>query len=86
LERYTNEVKRLLNVMNQNLENRDWLAGDYSIADMAIAPWLNGLEQFYQANEIIGLRTQQHVSAYMDRFNAREAVQRGQNVPEHSWG
>lgn len=81
LERYTNEVKRLLNVIDQNLENREWLAGDYSIADMAIVPWLNGIEQFHQANDITGLRTHEHISAYMDRFNARKAVQSGQNVP-----
>lgn len=86
LERYTNEVKRLLNVLDQALSQRDWLAGDYSIADMSIAPWLNGMERFYQANEVTGLRTYKQVSAYMDRFNARKAVQVGENVPEHHWG
>jgi len=81
LERYVGEVKRLLNVMNLNLENRDWLAGDYSIADMAVVPWLNGIEQFYEANEITGLRTYENVSAYMERFNERKAVQVGRSIP-----
>ncbi len=85
LARYTDEVKRLLNVLDGSLEGRDWIAGDYSIADMAIVPWLNCIEQFYNAAEITGLRDSGNVSAYIDRFNARPAVQRGRNIPEHSW-
>ena len=86
LERYTSEVKRLLNVVEQRLDGRDWLAGEYSIADMSTAPWLNCIELFYGAAAITGLRERKNVSAYIDRFNARPAVQKGLNVPEHSWG
>jgi GST-like protein len=85
LERYINEVKRLLNVIENRLDDRDWLGGHYSIADMSVVPWLNCLEQFYKATEITGLRDLKNVSRYMDRFNARPAVKKGFNIPEHSW-
>jgi GST-like protein len=85
-QRYLDEVKRLLNVIERRLEGRDWIAGDYSIADMAVVPWLNCIEQFYKAESVIGLRDRKNISNYMDRFNARPAVKRGLNVPEHSWG
>lgn len=85
LERYLSEVKRLLNVVEKRLVCRDWIAGDYSIADMSIVPWLNCIEQFYNAAEATGLRELKNVSAYMNRFNDRPAVQRGMNIPEHSW-
>ncbi|SLN20674.1 Disulfide-bond oxidoreductase YfcG [Falsiruegeria litorea R37] len=79
-ERYINEAKRLLGVIDGQLEGRDWIAGDYSIADIAIAPWLNGLN-FYGATEIVELDSRKNVLAYLDRFMARPAVQRGMNIP-----
>ncbi|SPJ29957.1 glutathione S-transferase N-terminal domain-containing protein [Falsiruegeria mediterranea] len=79
-ERYINEAKRLLGVIDGQLEGRDWIAGDYSIADMAIAPWLNGLN-FYGATEIVELDSRKNVLAYLDRFRDRPAVQRGMNIP-----
>ena len=85
LEHYVHEVKRLLNVIEQQLEHRDWLAGDYSIADIATVPWLNCLDVRYGAADITQLRNFKNLSTYMDRFNARPAVQKGVNVPEHSW-
>lgn len=86
LERYTNEVKRLLNVIEKRLDGRDWLVDDYSIVDMSVVPWLICLEKFYGATEITGLRNLKNVSAYMDRFSARPAVINGLNIPEHNWG
>lgn len=86
LERYIGEVKRMLNVMERRLNDREWIAGDYSIADIAIVPWFNCIEQFFGAGEATGLRKLKNISDYMDRFNDRPAVQRGNNVPEHSWG
>ena len=85
LEHFAREVKRLLNVIENRLHNRDWLVGDYSIADMATAPWLNAMEKHYKSGEFVRLRDHKNVSAYMDRFNARPAVQRGINVPAHTW-
>ena len=54
-ERYIAEARRLLKVLDGALEGKDWIAGDYSIADIAIAPWLRGLE-FYGARELVGCR------------------------------
>lgn len=79
-ERYINEAKRILNVIETRLEGRDWITGDYSIADIAIAPWLRGLD-FYGAREVLGWESYTNTVAYLDRFLARPAVQKGLNVP-----
>ncbi|WP_010141630.1 glutathione S-transferase N-terminal domain-containing protein [Oceanicola sp. S124] len=79
-ERYINEGKRLLGVLNGALGGRDWVAGEYSIADIAIAPWLNGLE-FYGAREVLEWDSFRNLQPYLDRFYARPAVERGKNIP-----
>ncbi len=79
-ERFVTEAKRLLNVLNGALEGQEWVAGEYSIADIAIAPWLQALD-FYDAHEIVGWDDFPNLPAYIDRFAARPAVQRGSNIP-----
>ena len=79
-ERYTNEAKRLLNVLEGQLADRDWLTGEYSIADIATAPWLRGLE-FYGVKEAVGWNDLKNVPAFLERFLERPAVQRGLNIP-----
>jgi len=79
-DRYIAEAKRLLGVLEKRLEGRDWVCGAYSIADIAIAPWLNALE-FYGANVVVGWTGFPNVIAYLDRFLARPAVQAGMNIP-----
>lgn len=79
-DRYIREAQRLLNVLETSLESNDWIAGDYSIADIAIAPWLRALD-FYGAKEIVGWNDLKTVPAYLDRFLERPAVQRGLNIP-----
>ncbi|MFQ6551339.1 glutathione S-transferase N-terminal domain-containing protein [Aestuariibius insulae] len=79
-ERYINEAKRLLGVIDGELANRDWIAGDYSIADMALAPWLRALD-FYGAKEVLGWDDHKNAVAYLDRFLERPAVQRGLTIP-----
>ncbi|MEX0319959.1 MAG: glutathione S-transferase family protein [Ruegeria sp.] len=79
-ERYVNEAKRLLAVLEGQLAGRDWIAGEYSIADIAIAPWLRGLD-FYEAREVVGWDDNKNVVAYLDRFLARPAVQTGLVTP-----
>ncbi len=79
-ERYINEAKRLLNVLNKQLEGRDWVTGEYSIADIAIAPWLRGLD-FYGAREMVGWTDYPNVVAYLDRFLERPAVKIGLDTP-----
>lgn len=79
-ERYQNEAKRLLSVLEKQLEGRDWITGQYSIADIATAPWLNALA-FYGAKDVVGWDNYPNVNAYLDRFLARPAVQVGLNTP-----
>ena len=80
-ERYRAEVARLLRVLDGALAGREWIAGEYSIADMAIAPWLRTLRDFYAAGAIVGWDDLAHVPAYLERFLARPAVQRGLEIP-----
>jgi GST-like protein len=80
-ERYRAEAERLLKVLDGALEGRDWIAVDYSIADMAIGPWLRTLRDFYQAADIAGWGSLKNVPGYLDRFLARPAVQRAINIP-----
>ncbi|SMX45248.1 glutathione binding-like protein [Actibacterium lipolyticum] len=80
-DRYVNEAKRLLNVLEQRLEGRDWVCDDYSIADIAIAPWLHTVVGFYEAGPLVGFDDLANVKAYYERFMARPAVERGYAQP-----
>lgn len=75
--RYVSEAARLLRVIETRMAGRDWISGDYSIADIAIVPWLRAFRDFYQAGALVGLDDMANVNAYIDRFTARPAVQRG---------
>lgn len=79
-ERYVNEGKRLLAVLEKELSDKEWIAGDYSIADIAIAPWLAALN-FYEAKDLVGWEDFPNVNAYLERFLARPAVQKGRTIP-----
>lgn len=79
-DRYINEAKRLLNVLEQELDGKEWIAGDFSIADIALAPWLKGLD-FYGATAVTGYDDLKNVPAYVDRFFARPAAQEGSKIP-----
>ncbi len=79
-ERYINEAKRLLAVLNNILTDKEWIAGEFSIADIALAPWLGALE-FYGAQEAVDWSGHSNAVAYLDRFKARPAVQRGMAIP-----
>ena len=70
-DRYVNESKRLYGVLNKQLVGQNYVAGEYSIADMAIFPWL--LRHDWQQ---INLEDYPEVSEYIDRLNARPAVQK----------
>ncbi len=80
-QRYYDEARRLLNVLNTQLEGRDWVTGTYSIADIAIAPWLRSFRDFYEAGDQVGWDDFTNVHAYLDRFLARPAVEKGLNIP-----
>lgn len=79
-QRYIEEGKRLLAVVDKQLEGQDWIAGDYSIADIAIAPWLRSLD-FYGAREVLGWKDHKNAVAYLERFLERPSVQTGLNTP-----
>lgn len=79
-QRFVDESKRLLNVLDGALEGKDWIMGEYSIADMAIGPWLGALD-FYGAKELVGWDDFANVVAYWDRFAARPAFQAARNIP-----
>lgn len=79
-QRYIDEGKRLLAVVDKQLEGQDWIAGDYSIADIAIAPWLRSLD-FYGAREVLGWNDHKNAVAYLERFLERPSVQTGLNTP-----
>ncbi len=80
-QRFYDEARRLLGVLDRQLDGRDWIAGDYSIADIAICPWLRSLRDHYGAGEEVGWAGLDHVPAWLDRFLARPAVQRGLTIP-----
>ena len=82
-ERYRDEAIRLLAVLEKELEGKDWIAGDFSIADMAIAPWINALE-YYGTKDAVGYDNLKNVPAYVERFFARPAVAKAKRIPDPS--
>jgi GST-like protein len=82
-DRYVAESKRLLKVVDERLKGRDWILGDaYSIADIAIFPWINNLFGFYEAGELVGMADFPNVARVLAAFKARPAVQRGLGIPK----
>ncbi|MGH7820851.1 MAG: glutathione S-transferase N-terminal domain-containing protein [Candidatus Binatia bacterium] len=71
VDRYTNETKRLCRVVDRRVADREFVAGDYSIADMAIFPWVHALAKQ------VALEETPHLSAWVERLRARPAVARG---------
>ena len=81
-DRYVAESKRLLGVLEKHLEGRQWMMGDtYTIADIAIFPWVRNLVGFYGAGELVEFTSFPQVKRVLDAFVARPAVQRGLNIP-----
>lgn len=80
VERYIGEAKRLLAVVEKQLDGQDWITGEYSIADIALAPWLITLD-YYGANDVVGWKDHKNCVAYVERFLQRPAVERGKNIP-----
>lgn len=81
-ERYVKEAARLLGVLNKQLQSKTWVTGnDYTIADIAIFPWINTLIGFYGAGELVGIEQFPEVTRALNTFLARPAVQRGMKTP-----
>jgi GST-like protein len=81
-DRYVAESKRLLGVLDKHLEGRDWIMGaDYTIADIAVFPWVRNLVGFYEAGDLVGFADFQNVARVLAAFVARPAVARGLTIP-----
>ncbi|MBN9592392.1 MAG: glutathione-dependent disulfide-bond oxidoreductase [Alphaproteobacteria bacterium] len=83
INRFAMEAKRQLDVLERQLADHEWIAGDeYSIADMAIAPWYGALAkgEVYSAGEFLQVQEYKHVNRWADAFFARPAVKRGRMV------
>ncbi len=88
INRFTMEVKRQLDVLDRNLEKRQYLIGDeYTIADMATYPWYGGLvlANLYSAEEFLEAKSYTNVVRWASEIEKRPAVQRGQRVNK-VWG
>jgi GST-like protein len=84
-ERYAAESSRLLKVLNQQLVGKTWVIGEeYTIADMAIFPWVDTLIGFYAAGDVVGIEQFPEVLRVLKQFLARPAVERGQHIPSNN--
>ncbi len=81
-DRYVAESKRLLGVLEQRLTGRTWILGEaYSIADIAVFPWVRNLVGFYGAGDLVGFDSFPQVQRVLQAFVERPAVQRGLTIP-----
>ena len=81
-DRYVEESKRLLGVLDKRLEGRDWIMGErYTIADIATFPWVRDLIGFYEAGDLVGIQNFPNVTRVLEKFLARPAVKRGLESP-----
>jgi GST-like protein len=83
LERYVAESRRLLDVIEQRLEGRQWIMDDdYTIADISMFGWVRNLIGFYGARELVAFDALKHVPVWLERGLARPTVERGLNIPK----
>ncbi|MFS8047892.1 glutathione binding-like protein [Rhizobium sp. BR 314] len=83
VERYRDEAKRLLSILESRLQGREWIMGDeYTIADITTFPWVRGVDVFYGGREVLEFESFPAVMAWLDRALARPASQRGLNIPK----
>ena len=82
LERYRDESKRLLGVLETRLKDRQWIMDDdYTIADISMLGWVRTLTVFYEAGDLVGLNSMPNVLRWLDNGLARPASERGLNIP-----
>ena len=88
INRFAMEVKRQLDVLDRNLADRPYMAGDeYTIADIAIYPWYGGLAEgkLYSAGEFLSVQEYTHLQRWAAAIAARPAVVRGRSI-NRVWG
>jgi GST-like protein len=82
LERYRDESKRLLGVLETRLDGRKWIMDDdYTIADVSMLGWVRTLKVFYEAGELLDMDSFANVNRWLDAGLARPASQKGLNIP-----
>lgn len=80
--RYVKETVRLLGVLDKQLQGKAWVIGDeFTIADIAIFPWVSNLIGFYEAGDLVKIEQFPEVTRVLHTFLARPAVQRGMKIP-----
>lgn len=81
-DRYVQETRRLLGVLDQRLQDQTWIMGeDYTVADIAVLPLVRNLIEFYGAGELVGIDDFVQVRRVLANFLDRPAVQRGLKIP-----
>jgi len=84
-DRYVGESRRLLEVLDQRLADGPWVMGtDYTIADIAIFPWVRNLIGYYGAGNLVGIADYPNVTRALERFLMRPAVAKGLGIPARS--
>ena len=82
-ERYLQESRRLLSVLEGQLTNQEYLAGDeYTIADIAVWPWIRAAKLFYHADDEFGYNERPNVMRWWEQCMARPASEKGLTVPD----
>jgi GST-like protein len=83
IERYSNETRRLYGVLDKRLAQAEYMAGDYSIADMAIWPWYGNLvlgRSYPEADKFLDVGIYTNLKRWADAIEARPATKRGRIV------
>ena len=81
IDRFTMETKRIVDVLDQHLQDKEYICdNEYTIADMAIFPWIRCLDVHYKATEFLQMEEYKNVQRWMETLEARDAVQRGLRV------
>jgi GST-like protein len=82
MERYRDEAKRLLSVLEARLKGRQWIMADaYTIADITTFPWIRGADIFYGGREVLDYAKFPSVMDWLERCIARPASAKGLNIP-----
>jgi GST-like protein len=82
VERYRDEAKRLLGILEERLKTRQWIMGDlYTIADITTFPWIRGADIFYGGREVLDYASFPAVMDWLARCIARPASEKGLNIP-----
>jgi GSH-dependent disulfide-bond oxidoreductase len=75
------EAKRLLDVLDKQLDRGEFVAGDfYSVADIAIYPWVLCLDKLYKGEDVLGLSSYKNVVRWREAVGSRPAVIRGMGI------